>query len=203
MKKSVAKKRTQKKRVPEKPIVRTVLGDISPEKLGITHAHEHTFIMPGKSLEVNSSLLLDSLDRTTEELLRANQAGCQAVVDAQPIGQERNPEYQKLASERSGVHIIATTGFHRPRFYEKGHFRFTDSVDVLANRCVGEITQGMTTFTPDAEKTTTICAGLLKWTSEYHVITSDDVKAAEVVAIAHQQTNAPILTHTETGNLRY
>lgn len=179
--------------------MRTVLGDIAPEKLGVTHAHEHTFIMPGKSVEVNPTLLLDSVDRTTEELIRANQAGCQAVIDAQPIGAERNPEYQKIASERSGMHIIATTGFHRPRFYEKSHFRFTDSVETLAGRCVHEIEEGMSLFTPDGEKVTSIRAGLLKWTSEYHVITADDTKAAEAVAIAHRETNAPIITHTEMG----
>jgi len=121
---------------PTEPIVRTVLGDISPAEVGFAHGHEHTFIMPGESCRLNSDLLLDDLEKTTAELKQFHAVGGRTVVDAQPIGPERAPRLQKTASKRSGVNIIASTGLHRACFYEENHFRFSEPVDALAERFV-------------------------------------------------------------------
>lgn len=189
--------------------VRTVRGDILPEDVGFAHCHEHTFILPGPSSRVNADLLLDDLEKTTAELCEFFAAGGRTVVDAQPIGPERSPELQRAASERSGVHIVATTGFHRSLYYEADHFRFRETPEQLAARMIAEITEGMAEYDgsgagasrvfdgrgPNAQ----IRAGLLKFASDYHVIDAQTRKAAEAVAMAHRQTGAPILTHTEFG----
>jgi phosphotriesterase-related protein len=180
--------------------VRTVRGDIRPEDVGFTHCHEHTFILPGPSCQVNPELLLDDLEKTTAELADFYAAGGRTVVDAQPIGQERAPRLQKLASERSGVHIVATTGFHRAVYYPAGHFRFHESAQKLAERMIAEVTAGMVDYSDaGAAAQTGIRAGLLKMASDYHLIDAQAEKVAEAVAIAHHQTGAPIITHTESG----
>ena len=180
--------------------VRTVCGDIAPADVGFAHCHEHTFILPGPSSQVNSDLLLDDLERTTAELVEFHAADGRTVVDAQPIGQERAPTLQRIASERSGVNIVAATGFHRAVYYPPDHFRFHESAGALAQRMIGEIAVGMAEYAgSEVIKTTPIRAGLLKFASDYHLIDSQARKVAEAVAQAHAATGAPILTHTEHG----
>jgi phosphotriesterase-related protein len=180
--------------------IRTVCGDIPPQEVGFCHCHEHTFILPGPSARVNSQLLLDDLEKTSAELCEFYAAGGRTVVDAQPIGPERAPRLQRLASERSGVHIVAATGFHRSIYYESGHFRFHETAQQLAARMVGEITAGMAQYDGSGKaEATEIKAGVLKFASDYHLIDAQAEKAAEAVAIAHLHSGAPILTHTEFG----
>ncbi len=180
--------------------IRTVLGDISPSEVGFTHCHEHTFILPGPSCQVRADFLLDDLQSTTAELLEFHAADGRTVVDAQPIGPERSPTLQRLASERSGVNIVAATGFHRAIYYPPDHFRFTEPADGLADRMIREIQVGMAEY--EGAKTlgtTEIRAGLIKFSSDYHRIDAPARKVAEAAAAAHRATGAPILTHTEHG----
>ena len=177
--------------------IRTVRGDIPPEQLGITQPHEHTLILPGKSCEVNPALLLDSPECAVRELADYKAAGGTSLVDAQPIGVERSPLLMQEISINSGIQIVATTGFHRACFYPEDHFLFSETAEQLAKRMVSEITEG--TFDYSAHQPTTVKAGVVKWTSEYHHIPPIMQKAAEAAAIAHHQTGVPILTHTEMG----
>ena len=39
-----------------------------------------------------------------------------------PIGSGRSIESLREISAKSGVNIIATTGFHKSEFYDKSHF---------------------------------------------------------------------------------
>jgi predicted metal-dependent phosphotriesterase family hydrolase len=204
----------------ERAFVRTVRGDMRPEDVGFTHCHEHTFILPGPSCRVSPDLLLDDLDKTVAELAEFYAAGGRTVVDAQPIGAERAPRLQRLASERSKVNIVATTGFHRAIYYAPGHFRFHEPAEKLAERMVAEVTMGMMEYSDAGEEgriagqsheegritdpsyvgtQTDVRAGLLKMASDYHLIDAQAEKVAEAVAIAHHQTGAPIITHTEVG----
>ena len=179
------------------PFIRTVTGDIAPEQLSVTQPHEHTIILPGKSCEVNPALLLDSPECAVLELADYKAAGGTSIVDAQPIGVERSPLLMKEISIKSGIQIVATTGFHRPCFYPADHFLFSETAEQLAERIVSEITDGM--FDYSVNQPTTIKAGKVKWTSEYHYIPPVMQKAAEAVAIAHHRTGVPIITHTEMG----
>ncbi|MCL2709408.1 MAG: hypothetical protein FWE95_00875 [Planctomycetaceae bacterium] len=179
------------------PFIRIVTGDISPEQLGVTQPHEHTIMLPGRSCEINPALLLDSPECAVLELADYKAAGGASVVDAQPIGVERSPLLMQEVSIKSGIQIVATTGFHRPRFYPEEHFLYSETAEQLAERFVSEITEGM--FDYSVNQPTTIKAGLVKWTSEYHHIPPVMQKAAEAAAIAHHRTGVPIITHTETG----
>ena len=179
------------------PFIRTVTGDISPERLGVTQPHEHTIILPGKSSQVNATLLLDSVETAIRELGDYQAAGGASLVDAQPIGVERSPLKMQEISLKSGVQIIATSGFHRPCFYPDDHFLFSETAEQLAQRIITEVNHGM--FDHATGHATTIKAGLVKFAGEYHYIPPVMQKAAEAAAIAHQQTGVPILTHTELG----
>jgi 5-phospho-D-xylono-1,4-lactonase len=180
--------------------VRTVLGDIPAQEVGFTHCHEHIFILPGRSQEVDPGFLLDDLDKTTAELGLFYANDGRTVVDAQGIGQERAPKLQRIASQRSKVNIIACTGFHRGAFYAPDHFRYHESVDLLAKRMIEEISVGMAIYSGnEIVERTDIRAGLIKFASDYHCINDNARKIAEAVAQAHLATGAPIITHCERG----
>jgi len=180
--------------------VRTVLGDIPAQEVGFTHCHEHLFILPGRSQEVDPGFLLDDLDKTTAELCLFYESDGRTVVDAQGIGQERAAKLLQLASQRSKVNIIASTGFHRGVFYAPDHFRYHESAEALAQRMIEEIDVGMAIYAgSEVTERTDIRAGLIKFASDYHVINDNARKIAEAVAAAHLATGAPILTHCERG----
>jgi len=177
--------------------IRTVTGDIPPEQLGVTQPHEHIVLLSGKSSQINPALLLDSPECALRELADYKAAGGAAIVDAQPIGVERSPLLLHEISLQSDIKVVATTGFHRPCFYSEDHFLFTETEEQLAERIIREITVGMFDYSVNQE--TSIKAGIVKWTSEYHHIPPVMQKAAHAAAIAHCRTGVPILTHTEMG----
>jgi 5-phospho-D-xylono-1,4-lactonase len=184
----------------KRSFVRTVLGDTPAQEVGFAHCHEHIFILPGQSQQVDPAFLLDDLDKTSAELGQFYAADGRTVVDAQGIGQERAPKLLQLASQRSKVNIIASTGFHRGAFYSPDHFRYHESVDAMAQRMIEEISVGMAIYSgSEIVERTNIRAGLIKFASDYHVINDNARKVAEAVAAAHLATGAPILTHCERG----
>jgi predicted metal-dependent phosphotriesterase family hydrolase len=63
--------------------VRTVLGDVAPEELGPTYAHEHLLTRPaGEQVRDDTDLVLDDEQRTVAELRTFVQAGGRALVEA-------------------------------------------------------------------------------------------------------------------------
>src|SRR5659263_690134 len=126
-----------------KKLIRTVAGDIEPEALGYCQCHEHLFIAKGISWEKVPSLILDDYLKTTEELELYFEKGGSAVVDAQPVGCGRMTAELLQASEQSGVHIIASTGFHKFDFYDSKHFVFEMDQSQLEQLFVDELTTGM------------------------------------------------------------
>ncbi|MFZ5830928.1 MAG: phosphotriesterase family protein [Planctomycetota bacterium] len=182
------------------PIVRTVCGDIPAQETGLTHCHEHTFILPGRASQIDPDCLLDEFEKTTAELRDFRAAEGRTVVDAQAIGPERAPLLQRQASEASGVNIIAATGFHRAVYYAPDHFVFKESAEQLAQRMISEITEGMAIYNgPEVSERTSVLAGVIKFATDYYAINDHARKVAEAAAIAHKETGAPIITHTERG----
>jgi phosphotriesterase-related protein len=124
-------------------IIRAVLGDIAPEDLGFCQSHEHLFIRRGLPAEINPLLCIDDLPRSLTELEGYYRSGGRALVDAQPPGCGRDPGMLAELSRRSGVHIIASTGFHRRLYYPEDHWIFTISADAFTRFCLTELNTGM------------------------------------------------------------
>lgn len=124
-------------------IISTVLGDIRPGDLGFCQSHEHLFIRRGRSAEINPVLCIDDLSGSLRELTDYYQAGGRALVDAQPPGCGRDPRMLAELSRRSGIHIIASTGFHRMLYYPEDHWIFKAGTDTFARFCLAELEEGM------------------------------------------------------------
>jgi alkylhydroperoxidase/carboxymuconolactone decarboxylase family protein YurZ len=97
-----------------RPMIRTVLGDIPAEELGVCDAHDHLFIrsplLPGQEL--------DDAPAALAELDAFAALGGRAVVQSTPWGLgPRTGELPGL-SRRSGVHLVSATGMHQAKHYD-------------------------------------------------------------------------------------
>jgi len=184
-------------------IVRTVLGDIEASALGPANAHEHLFIRDGLILVLEPDFRLDSEAAAISEAADFRAHGGSAIIDTSPLGIGRDPEGLANVSRATGIHIVAATGFHKPRYYLDSHWRNRLSAEKIAQLFVEEITVGMDAYGYEGpfRATTAARAGVIKAASDYQRLTPAVEKAFEAAAIAHRQTGAPILTHTEMGTM--
>jgi phosphotriesterase-related protein len=181
---------------PSSGFVRTVLGDIDPAELGITYAHEHLAIRPGRITEQFPDFQLDDVGRAVEELRPAHALGLRAVVDALPADAGGDPDLLAEISRGTGVRVVAATGAHHVRFYPPGHWTETLPIERLADRFAADVTSGVTL---DSGNRSRHRAGVIKLAGSKDGPSDRDARLFEAGAIAHEATGCPILTHCETG----
>lgn len=125
--------------------------------------------------------------------------GGRAVVDAQPVGCGRDARFLEYISNESGVHIVASTGFHKLMFYPENHWIFNWSEEQIAELYQAELTQGM--FEPCDDKEpgaqTEIRAGQIKAALDSEGLTERYRKVFGAVASAQKATGAPLMVYTE------
>ena len=181
--------------------IRTVLGDINPEALGFTHCHEHIFIEKSKSAEINPALLLDDYEKSLQELKLFREAGGNALVDAQPVMAGRMAECLVKASQDSGIHIIASTGFHKTCFYYEDSYIFHDTEQEIAELYISEIMHGMLTSKQTGYQRTDARAGIIKVAVDSGGIFADKIyeKLHLAAAAAQLEAGVPVMCHIEAG----
>jgi len=181
--------------------VRTVLGDVPAGQLGITYAHEHLVIDGGRPVEREPEFLLNDPERLTQELAAAAAAGLRSAVDAMPIDAGRNVRLLAELSRRSGVQIVAVTGFHHDRYYGPAHWSARASEEELADLFVADIEQGVDAndYAGPLVKRTEHRAGAIKVAGSEGGPSDRDERMMRAAAAAHRRTGAPILTHCEHG----
>jgi phosphotriesterase-related protein len=182
--------------------VRTVAGDVAPGDLGVTYAHEHLVIDPGRVVDLEPEFELSDVAAMAEEVQGAAELGLGAAVDAMPCDTGRNPLKLAELSRRTGVHIIAPTGLHHERWYPPDHWGARLPVDELADRFVADIEVGIDAgdYAGQAVDRTTVRAGVIKIAGSQDGVSARDRRIFEAAALAHRRTGAPILTHCENGS---
>jgi predicted metal-dependent phosphotriesterase family hydrolase len=168
--------------------IRTVLGPISPERLGICMVHEHLIVDAWGMWPVpNYSLIVDDVDLVTEEVQAYRAAGGVSIVDVTNIGLGRDPLALRRISEATGVQIVMGCGWYRERVYPP--YIQEKNSDELAAILVSEITEGV--------NGTGIRPGIIgEIGTERKFITPAQERVFRAVARAHLRTGAPISTHT-------
>jgi phosphotriesterase-related protein len=126
--------------------IRTVLGDISPDEAGITLTHEHLrYAYYGTEFDHKNAWTFEQTATDVARALREGRdRGIQTVVDMTPAEIGRHPELYAEASRRSGVHVVAITGFF-PESAGMGipfHWRRT-SLEYTTDMLVRDLTEGM------------------------------------------------------------
>jgi phosphotriesterase-related protein len=175
--------------------INTVLGPIAPEELGFTAVHEHIgYGMPGSELDTTWWKTPEARYEETVPKLRAFHehirdygAGAGGYVDATGICNGRDVDYYKSLSAKTGLHIIACTGFvggdTALPFFERA------SVDYLYRQFKHEITVGI-------GGDTTAKAGIIKvGVSRGFKMKELDLRIYRAAARAAVETGVPIFTH--------
>ncbi|MCX5383896.1 phosphotriesterase [Streptomyces sp. NBC_00083] len=165
--------------------VRTVLGEVAPERLGVVDAHDHLFIrsprLPGQELA--------DVDRAAAALGEFRELGGGTVVQWTPYGMGRRIAELPALARESGVHIIAATGLHQAAHYAQEVLRSVRHR--LAGLFVGELTEGI--------GDTGVRAGLIKVAGGFHGLDDHATLTLRAAAEAHHATGAPIAVHLELG----
>jgi len=167
-------------------VIRTVLGDIPPERLGVCDSHDHLFfrtaVLPGQEL--------DDADAAAAEMRVFAAAGGQALVQWTPFGLGRGAKSLPGISTSTGVSIVAATGMHRAEHYPEG---FVDGVrGRLAEIFVTELTVGI--------GNSSVRAGLIKVAGGFHLLDDHARLTMRAAAEAQHATGAPIAVHHELGS---
>ncbi len=183
--------------------VRTVTGDIDAAELGFTYAHEHLLITGGMFPRQDRDFLLDDPEHAIEDLKPFIAGGGRAVADFMPPGLGRDPEGLRYISERTGISIIATTGFHSEKFYDTQHWLYHYAAEQIARLFTEEIQDGMDQwgYRGPLVQRTPAQAGLIKVATGYYNWSARTDKWFEAAALAHLATGAPVASHTEEGAL--
>jgi len=168
--------------------VNTVLGLIATEELGIVAMHEHIgFGLPGCDLDTQWwKAPEEAFEVTIQKLRRFREHGGQTFVDCTGIGNGRDIEYFQVLSRRTGVHIVAVTGFVAGDS-ALSYFR-NQSVEYLTNLFIHEITVGI--------DGTSAKAGAVKvGVSRGGKLSELDKRIYCAAARAALKTGVPIITH--------
>lgn len=168
--------------------VNTVLGPVPAEELGVVAVHEHIgYGMPGSELDTRWwKTPEERYEETIPKLRKFHSYGGGTFVDATGICNGRDVDYYKSLSAKTGVHIVACTGFvggdTALPFFARA------SVDYLMRQFTHEITAGI--------GDTGAAAGVIKvGVSRGGRMTELDKKIYRAAARAAVITGVPILTH--------
>lgn len=178
-------------------IIRTVLGDIEPGELGVTAAHEHLYCDQYLCSEpafprAGERMRLTDVDLVVREAGEFHAAGGRAIIEVTCHGWGRDLAKLAEISQRTGLHVVATSGFYVETCLPG--FARTATVDALADYLVGEITVGVAGATART--------GVLKAAVSRPRLEGVEERCTRAVARAQLRTGAAITTHT-SGSARF
>ena len=181
-------------------IIRTIAGDIAPEKLGRTNYHEHAFqVSP-----LLSGDELTSKEKSGNEFLRLAKSGFDSYVDATPIGLGRRPDLIAEIANRSGLQVIHATGVHKEAHYANGQKITQLEVDQLAKLFAYELQTGIllddSTLLINEANTSEIKAGFIKFGISDAPLTAFENRALQASAVVSAKTGAAIMIHTDSAS---
>ena len=176
--------------------VETVRGPVEAAELGPTLAHEHVFVMQPEALQnyghVWGSSYWDEDVRVADAVdkLRAvRAAGIRTIIDPTAPGLGRNiPRIQRI-NEEVDLNIVVATGVYA--FLELPNFLHYRSAEAIAELFVREIREGI--------DDTGVKAAFLKCAVEEHGLVGDIPKILDAIAMAAQETGAPVMVHTNAS----
>jgi phosphotriesterase-related protein len=165
--------------------INSVLGPLDTEKLGFTLMHEHVMCGFAGVLPNFPELFVDDMmEVVVDDLKKAKAGGIDTIVDATTIDLGRDINLIAEASRRSGVNIIACSGW----WLDIPVFFAGLSPDQLAELFTREIEEGIAG--------TDIKAGILKAASDVAGVTPEAQVILRAVARAHRRTGVPIMIHS-------
>jgi len=172
-------------------MIRTVTGDINDNDLGNTLAHEHLYFDLRRVRNDNDSFIVEYSD-IEEELKEIKRLGINTIVEVSTIDMQRDVVKLKEISQKSGVNIIASTGFYLQEYHSDKLKEM--SIEEIANIFIKEITIGI--------DNTGIKAGVIgEIATSLNTIYPSERKVFEAAAIASNYCGCAITTHCQNGTM--
>lgn len=166
--------------------VQTVLGPVAPEDLGPTLIHEHILCCSLSLYHFFGERWFrreDVIETAVSKLRRLSERhGVKTVVDGTPLNLGRDLRLLAEVSRRSGVNIVASTGFYYFEDFSYSRFPAEDLAEYLSD----EYEHG--------EESSLIRPGILKCAVEE--MTSSVLFLLEAVGGAQSVTCLPVFVHT-------
>jgi len=175
----------------DQPHVMTALGPVDPDSLGVTLPYAHVIVKPSGADWIDPDTVLDSVDAAFAELEDAFYAGVRTVVDMTSADMGRDPAALRWVAQQAPVHLVLATGHHRHR-YAASWVGDRSAADIAAVE-IDEIRNGI--------EGTLMRAGVIMAGTSLNEITKVERRVLQAAAIAHQETGAPISTHTDRGTM--
>ena len=188
-----------KQAVKETPpgMINSVLGPISPDKLGTTLMHEHfTFAYPGWFADATMAPedYKAALKTNLGVIKLAKDCGIKTIVDATPNDTGgRNPLLYKDLAKKTGINIICSTGLYTehegsPAYWKTKAVWGMDLAKMMSELFIKEITEGI--------GKTGVKAGVIKVGSSPKM-TDYEMAVHKAAVMTQKATGVPIITHTE------
>ena len=194
----------------------TVLGSVEINRLGHVLPHEHILMkfpdfgaaplypeLEDKKVALDilgkirrdiwsckDNLVLDDMDAAVSEVASYKSRGGGTIVDVTPLGLNRNVNAVKLIAEKTGVHIVAGTGY----YVHAGHPREVGglSVEDLTAWMIKEVQAGI--------GDTGVKAGIIGEIGISSPMHPDEEKVLRAAARARKETGAPLTVHQYGGS---
>lgn len=171
-------------------LINSVNGKISTDCLGQTLMHEHI-------LQANWSMrhsykewfnYEEFLERAVEDVRRTVDIGVKTIVEQTPVCLGRDIHAIKDVADRTGMQIIAATGF----FHTENQWTYNRSAESFLKYIMIDINEGI--------EDTEIRPGLIKCGTGKAGITAINGTVLAAHAMAAKESGLPISTHSEYTN---
>jgi phosphotriesterase-related protein len=164
--------------------------------MGTVDAHEHLFIA---SPAMRGGEIQDT-GRVLQEIRDGQASGLTAFVELTPIGLGRRPELMRRVAAETGAVVIGATGYHRDEHYPPGHWVHEATTDLLAQRIVADLRDGMHPHDWEGDAPPDLArAGVIKVGASYQHVSAGERRRLEAAAIGSATCGAAIVVHTEIG----
>ena len=193
--------------------IRTVLGDIAPDELGITLGHEHLLIdlrglwdnpppirahlvdqdptlenrgeLMRNPYDSRPNLLIDDPELSIRELLYYKAAGGHSLIDMTTVGIKPDPPGLCAVSQRTGIHVVAGCGYYRQPLLPVA----------IYDRSTDQITDDLLRWLTEGMYDTRIRAGLMGELGTSSPIYPFEERQLRAAARVQRQTGASINVH--------
>lgn len=170
--------------------VNGVLGSISVSSLGVTLMHEHIVSANWNMRQCYPEWFdrASFLDYAMRDVRLAMEAGIKTIVDVTPVCLGRDMSIVREVAEKTGIQIIAATGF----FHTEQQWMFFRDTKSFLHLLMVDINEGM--------DGTNIKPGIIKCCTDSLGVTAINEKLLTASAIAAYESGLPITTHASYKN---
>lgn len=167
-------------------MIRTVNGDISKDKLGVTMAHEH-FIVDLDRVRKDGVSKIETVDEVVPEIKKMMELGVKSAFEVTTNDMGRDPLKLKEISDITGLNIVCSTGFYLSEYHPDALNKLTK--EEIAKIYIKDLTVGI--------DDTGIKAGLIgEIASNKTAFIGNEKKILEAAGVASVKTGSAVSTHT-------